>query len=64
MKTLQQRSLEWDQQFTYKAWQLQPTDVKGRVAAAWLAGYNACLEARRRRRSKSDTGVNNAAPKG
>lgn len=54
MKTLRARSRDWDKQFTYKIHQLQPDEAAIRVSAAWLAGYDACLEARRRRRSKSD----------
>lgn len=41
---LKHRAADFDRQFTFKVWQLTPEDAKARVAAAWLAGYNACLK--------------------
>jgi hypothetical protein len=56
MKTLLARSMAWDGQFTYKIHQLQPDQAAIRVSSAWLAGYNACLDARKQRRSKANRG--------
>lgn len=56
MKTLLARSMNWDSQFTYKIHELQPDQAAIRVSSAWLAGYNACLAARKRKRSQANRG--------
>lgn len=50
--TLKSRAMDWERPFTFKVWQLKPEDAKGRVAAAWLAGYNACLKNARDKRAR------------
>lgn len=54
MKTLLARSMNWDNQFTYKIHQLQPDQAAIRVSSAWLAGYNACLDARKRKKAQAN----------
>lgn len=54
---LKHRAADWDRQFTFKVWQLTPEDAKARVAAAWLAGYNACLKNARDKRTTKNRSV-------
>jgi hypothetical protein len=53
-KRIKEKAALWDLQFTYRVHQLQPYEATSRVAAAWLAGYQA---AQRAARSKADRGV-------
>jgi hypothetical protein len=46
------RAFEFDGQFTFPVFKLEPDQAKRRVSAAWLAGYQACLDSSRKRRTK------------
>ena len=57
-RKINDRAYAFDRQFTFPVFKLEPDQATRRVAAAWLAGYRACKDAARSRRSsQSDAKV-------